>query len=67
MDNPVLIKHESKNAVKPGEIDVKDDAGDTMFRWKFDGGGERKLTIEHLRRDLCEVHGTWLLERLAGR
>lgn len=64
---PVLIKHDSRNSVKPAEIDVRDEHGDTKFRWKFDGGGERKLTIEHLRRDLCQFHGSWLLEPISAR
>ncbi|MBK7271462.1 MAG: hypothetical protein IPI07_18805 [Flavobacteriales bacterium] len=28
----------------------------------FDGGGERKLQVQHLRKSLCLVHAEWVFE-----
>jgi type II restriction enzyme len=49
---------DSKQFPKPGYCYVED--GDTIqFSLYFDGGGERKLQIKGLRKDLCLVHASW--------
>jgi len=45
--------------VKPGYCYVKDDSGNRLFYLYFDGGGERKLQIKHIRKDKCTVHAEW--------
>lgn len=55
---------ESRQIPKPGYCRVYD--GDTLlFELYFDGGGERKLQIRHLRKDRCEVHAEWSFARRA--
>jgi len=44
---------------KPGYCTVKDTAGNVKFRLYFDGGGERKLQVKDIRKDLCVVHAEW--------
>lgn len=43
---------------KPGYCYVEEN-GEAQFSLYFDGGGERKLQIKGLRKDLCLVHATW--------
>ncbi len=43
---------------KPGYCYVEEN-GEAQFSLYFDGGGERKLQIKGLRKDLCVVHATW--------
>lgn len=43
---------------KPGYCYVEEN-GEAQFSLYFDGGGERKLQIKGLRKDLCLVHSTW--------
>lgn len=43
---------------KPGYCYVEDQ-GSTSFCLYFDGGGERKLQIKGLKKELCAVHATW--------
>jgi type II restriction enzyme len=43
---------------KPGYCHVEEN-GVAQFSLYFDGGGERKLQIKRLRKDLCVVHATW--------
>lgn len=43
---------------KPGYCYVEEN-GEAQFCLYFDGGGERKLQIKGLRKDLCFVHATW--------
>lgn len=38
---------------------------DLKFSLYFDGGGERKLQIKHLKKSLCTVLATWKFESLA--
>lgn len=43
---------------KPGYCFVEDERG-LLFSLYFDGGGERKLQIKSLRKELCKVHASW--------
>lgn len=52
------MKTESSQNPKPGYCYVDED-GKMLFSLYFDGGGERKLQIKGLRKDLCVVHGVW--------
>ena len=44
---------------KPGYCRVTDDEGRPAFRLYFDGGTERKLKIQNVRKNLCVVHADW--------
>ena len=48
----------SRQFPKPGYCYVEEN-GEVQFCLYFDGGGERKLQIKGLRKDLCVVHATW--------
>lgn len=52
------MKSESKQHPKPGYCYV-DDNGKQLFSLYFDGGGERKLQIKGLQKNLCVVHASW--------
>ncbi len=53
------LSTKSKQATAvPGTCTVSDQSG-VMYQLYFDGGGERKLKLQHLRRDLCIHHATW--------
>ena len=43
---------------KPGYC-FAENAGELLFSLYFDGGGERKLQIKHLKKGLCKVHASW--------
>ena len=51
----------SKQRPKPGYCRVADARG-LMFELYFDGGTERKLHLQKLRRDLCTVHAEWTFQ-----
>ncbi len=53
------MMHRSTQNPKPGYCTVTGADGRIKFRLYFDGGGERKLQIKDLRKDLCIVHATW--------
>jgi transcriptional regulator with XRE-family HTH domain len=56
------LSTKSKQATTvPGTCTVSDNVG-VMYQLYFDGGGERKLKLQHLRRDLCTCHATWEFE-----
>lgn len=55
------MRHGSSQTPKPGYCYVEQD-GEACFQLYFDGGGERKLQVKHLRKSLCEVHATWQFE-----
>ena len=59
-DGVLEVMASSRQNPKPGNCHVYDDAGLEAFRLYFDGGGERKLQIRHLRKDLCIVHAEWV-------
>jgi hypothetical protein len=48
----------STQSAKPGTCKVTDSQG-LAFQLYFDGGTERKLHIQHLRKNLCKEHATW--------
>lgn len=48
----------SRQNPKPGYCRVSDKRGQ-MYELYFDGGTERKLRVQKLRRDLCIFHGEW--------
>ena len=50
---------DSRQMPKPGYCRVVDEAGNPAYRLYFDGGTERKLKVQNIRRDLCIVHATW--------
>lgn len=53
------MMHKSTQNPKPGYCRVFDQSNELKFELYFDGGGERKLQIKQLRKDLCFVHATW--------
>jgi type II restriction enzyme len=55
------MKNGSAQFPKPGYCYIEEQ-GTTLFSLYFDGGGERKLQIKGLRKDLCLVHATWKFE-----
>lgn len=50
---------DSRQMPKPGYCYVSDANGQLAYRLYFDGGTERKLKVQNVRRDLCIVHATW--------
>ena len=48
---------------KPGYCYIEE-KGQMLFSLYFDGGGERKLQIKGLRKNLCHVHATWSFDPL---
>lgn len=61
------ITESSRQNPKPGYGHVKDAAGLLKFSLYFDGGTERKLRINALRKDLCKVHATWTFGSAAAQ
>lgn len=51
----------SKQSPKPGYCYVEKN-GRIQFSLYFDGGGERKLQIKGLKKDLCLIHASWKFE-----
>ena len=51
------MMHRSTQNPKPGYCDVYDSNKELKFQLYFDGGSERKLQIQKLRKDLCILHG----------
>lgn len=52
------MKLDSKQFPKPGYCYVRNGES-LLYSLYFDGGGERKLQIKSLQKDLCIVHATW--------
>lgn len=52
-----MMSH-SRQFPKPGYCFVEEN-GVMLFSLYFDGGGERKLQIKGLRKELCLVHAAW--------
>lgn len=52
------MMRDSAQFPKPGYCYVAEN-GVMLFSLYFDGGGERKLQIKGLRKDLCSVHASW--------
>lgn len=55
------MRAESRQYPKPGYCIVEEN-GKALFSLYFDGGGERKLQIKGLMKELCIVHATWRFE-----
>lgn len=53
-----VMMNESSQFPKPGYCYVEDDET-LLYSLYFDGGGERKLQIKGLRKELCIVHASW--------
>ncbi len=60
---PPLMNHTSRQTPKPGRCSVIEH-GRLVFELYFDGGTERKLQIQKLRKDLCFVHAEWGIRRI---
>lgn len=58
-DFAISIKDQSRQNPKPAVCVVTDRTGNRIFQLYFDGGTERKLQIQHIRKDVCVVHATW--------
>lgn len=56
------MKLDSKQLPKPGYCHVYDAQGRLAYQLYFDGGGERKLQVKALRKDLCILHAEWQFE-----
>lgn len=54
------MKQDSRQTPKPGYCRVYSASNELDFRLYFDGGGERKLQVQVLRKALCHVHAEWL-------
>jgi len=59
---PVMMNSSAQHP-KPGRCSVIED-GQTLFELYFDGGTERKLQIQKLRKELCVVHADWSIKRI---
>lgn len=55
------MRIESRQYPKPGYC-IVEESSKTLFSLYFDGGGERKLQVKGLRKELCIVHATWRFE-----
>jgi type II restriction enzyme len=60
-DGRFEMRLESRQYPKPGYCTVEEHVK-TLFSLYFDGGGERKLQIKGLMKELCIVHATWRFE-----
>jgi type II restriction enzyme len=58
-DGAFEMMQKSPQNPKPGYCRVFDRNDTLKFELYFDGGGERKLQIRHIRKDLCFLHATW--------
>lgn len=58
IDGVLEMKTDSVQMPKPGYCRISDSCG-LVYAMYFDGGTERKLQIQHLRKDVCRVHATW--------
>jgi hypothetical protein len=58
-DGELKMMLDSEQNPKPGYCIVTNGMGGVKFALYFDGGGERKLQIKDLKKDLCVVHAEW--------
>jgi len=54
------VVEESTQHPKPFYSYVRDEQGELQYQLYFDGGTERKLQIQKLRKALCTLHATWI-------
>jgi hypothetical protein len=59
------MMRDSRQFPKPGYCYVEE-KGVTLYSLYFDGGGERKLQVKGLRKDLCRVHASWRFDQPTG-
>jgi len=59
-----MMVDSSQKGAKPGYCRVNDKSGTLLYRLYFDGGNERKLQVQNLRRDACVFHAEWRFESL---
>lgn len=64
-DGILEMKTGSRQMPKPGYCHVRE-LDEVLFSLYFDGGGERKLQIKGLLKNLCTVHATWKFELPTG-
>lgn len=57
------MMRDSRQYPKPGYCYIEEE-GTVLYSLYFDGGGERKLQIKGLRKDLCLVHASWRFDQL---
>lgn len=57
-----VISQNSGSRAKPATIELRDEQG-VMLKLYFDGGGERKLKVQNIRKSLCNVHARWSFAR----
>lgn len=62
-DGTLEMMSGSRQLPKPGTCTVKDADGNLKFQLYFDGGGERKLQVRRIDKNLCTVHAEWSLSR----
>src|SRR5579884_2760167 len=53
------MRQDSKQTPRPGYCWVRDRDGNLLYELYFNGGTERKLRVQKLRRDLCVFHAAW--------
>lgn len=53
------VAEKSKQNPKPFYCLVYDEKQELKYQLYFDGGTERKLQVQSLRKSLCTVHATW--------
>lgn len=56
------MRMESTQFPKPGYCFVEK-GDELLYSLYFDGGGERKLQIKSLKKDLCKFHASWQFDR----
>ncbi|MDX1370142.1 hypothetical protein [Pseudomonas sp.] len=56
---PIEHMANSTQSLIPAYVKVRDATGGIKFELYFDAGGERKLQVKNIRKDLCRVHATW--------
>lgn len=61
----IKMMSDSAQFPKPGYCYIEED-GALLCSLYFDGGGERKLQIKGLRKDLCLVHAWWKFDPPTG-
>jgi type II restriction enzyme len=54
------IAEESRQNPKPFHYYVYGEESDVKYQLYFDGGTERKLQIQNLRKSFCLVHASWI-------
>jgi type II restriction enzyme len=53
-------QEKSKQTPKPGHCYIKESDETLKYQLYFDGGTERKLQVQHIKKSLCFVHAYWM-------